>query len=92
MSNSGGAAMHSKHFSFQNQTIPNLVANLQPEFNQPILDRTGLTGSFDVSLDVAFGNGTSESDAIMQTMRAQLGLELTPGREPLNLLIVEIAK
>jgi uncharacterized protein (TIGR03435 family) len=92
LSNAGGAAMQSKNFSVQNQTIADFVKNLQPDFNQPILDRTGLTGNFDVSLDVTYGNGASEKDAIMQTMPVQLGLQLTPGREPLDLLIVEKAK
>jgi len=92
MSSLGGAARQSKKFSFQNQSIPNLIQNLQPEFGQPILDRTGLTGNYDVSLDVTYGNGTSESDALRQTLSTQLGLELTPGREPLDVLVVEKAK
>ena len=92
MSSLGGAARQSKKFSFQNQSITNLIQNLQPEFGQPILDRTGLTGNYDVSLDVTYGNGTSESDALRQALPAQLGLELTPGREPLDVLMVEKAK
>jgi uncharacterized protein (TIGR03435 family) len=53
-------------------------------FDQPILDRTGLTGNYDVSLDVSFGNGTSESDAVRQSMSAQPGLELTPAASRLT--------
>jgi uncharacterized protein (TIGR03435 family) len=92
MSNNGGAATQSKNFNLQNQTIASLVKNLQPEFKQPILDRTGLAGTFDVSLDISFGNGLSESDAVRQALPVQLGLQLAPAREPLDILIVEKAK
>ena len=88
----GGADTRSRTIASQNQPISALVKNLQGYFDQPVIDRTGLTGNFDASLEVSLRNGDSESDAIKQALPAQLGLELTPSREPMEMLVVEKAK
>jgi uncharacterized protein (TIGR03435 family) len=66
---------------------------------RPVIDRTGLTGAYDVRLEVedtipgsprpdgaaADPPGTS----IVTTIRKQLGLELTPGKGPHEFLVVD---
>ncbi|HXR08170.1 MAG TPA: TIGR03435 family protein, partial [Candidatus Acidoferrum sp.] len=79
----GGATMH-----LNNVPISHLVSSLQRYFDPPIIDRSGLTGKFDISLDI----GTPGSDAIKQSLTEQLGLGLNPGVEPLDLLVVEADK
>lgn len=93
-SSSGGASVgvRSRKVAVQNQLISIFVKNLQAYFDKPLLDRTGLTGNLDFALDVALGSGGSESDAIMRALPAQLGLELVPSREPLELLVAQKAK
>jgi uncharacterized protein (TIGR03435 family) len=88
-SSRAGAAVKKKTVTLQNQPISNLVKNLQGSFDRPILDRTGLTGNYDISMDITLGPGDSESDAIARTLPAQLGLELVPARELIELLTVE---
>jgi uncharacterized protein (TIGR03435 family) len=85
----GGATVRSRQVASLNQPISILVKNLQGFFVQPVIDRTGLTGNFDVSLNVSTGGGGPESDAIRQALPAQLGLELVPSREPVEMLVVE---
>ena len=89
-----GAGMdtRSRTFASQNQPVSALVKNLQGHFDKPVIDRTGLTGNFDVSLEVTLRNGDSESDAIRQALPSQLGLELTPSREQMEMLMVEKTK
>jgi uncharacterized protein (TIGR03435 family) len=70
-----------------------LPKNLQGYFDKPILDQTGLTGNYDVSLEVASNTDrAAEMDAIASALPAQLGLELVPSRQALELLVVEKAK
>ena len=79
--------------SSSNAPISTLVGWLQSYFDPPIIDRSGLTGNFDFSLNL----GTSLSDAnrhnqtegITSNLTEQLGLSLLPGIEPLDLLVVE---
>jgi uncharacterized protein (TIGR03435 family) len=75
--------------NYGNMSIASLVKNLQHNFQQPIVDRTGLTGEYDFSLNVSWEPGTLKSDAYNQALSAQLGLELTPGTVPLDLLMVQ---
>jgi uncharacterized protein (TIGR03435 family) len=91
-SSSAGTGQRSRQVGSQNQPISSLIKNLQGYFDKPIIDRTGLTGNFDVSLTVTTGNGGSESDAIMQAMPVQLGLELVPSHESMEMLVVEKVK
>jgi uncharacterized protein (TIGR03435 family) len=75
-----------------NQPISALIRNLQGNFDQPIVDRTGLTGNFDVSLAIKTPDGVSDRDAIIQALSAQLGLDLVPGRDSVEMLVVEKVK
>ena len=79
---------------FSNVSISSLVSTLQRSFDPPIFDRSGLTGRFDISLSVAASgtNAMMRTNAIMQSLTEQLGLTLTPGLEPLDLLVVEADK
>jgi uncharacterized protein (TIGR03435 family) len=68
--------------------ISNLVSSLQIFFDPPIIDRSGLTGRFDISLNIT----AVEGDSVKKSLTEQLGLGLDPGVEPLDLLIVEANK
>jgi uncharacterized protein (TIGR03435 family) len=87
---SGGGGPTGRSMIYHNVTTASLIKDMQPSFQQPILDRSGLTGNYDASLPFGWGFGQllQKSDAILQAL-TPLGLELTPGREPLDLLIVE---
>jgi len=56
---------------------------------QPVIDRTGLTGSYAVDLNWQPAAGQSEADALRQALLDQLGLELAPDQQSINMLIVE---
>jgi uncharacterized protein (TIGR03435 family) len=74
------------------QQISGLIDWLENSFDKPIINRTGLTKNYDMDLDWKPQAGQSETDALQQTLLNQLGLELVPSREPIEMLVVEKVK
>jgi uncharacterized protein (TIGR03435 family) len=82
------------------QTIPQLVSALFQQTDHPIMDLTGLTGKYDLTL--TFGSRTTkelsatsadaradEAPAIFQALPEQLGLKLESRKMPVDLVIVD---
>ena len=65
---------------------------LDEYFQIPVMDRTGLTGNFDVAATWDEPVGGHNPDALKEALINQLGLELVPGREPVEMLVVEKVK
>jgi len=61
-----------------------LAAGIEDVLNVPVIDETGLQGKFDWDLVWEAGNPRSIIDAV----RTQFGLELTPARRKLEIVIV----
>jgi uncharacterized protein (TIGR03435 family) len=59
---------------------------------QPIVDHTGLTGSYDIKLSYAplnDPNATSNNPDIFTAIQEQLGLKLVPAKVPVDYLIID---
>ena len=69
-----------------NITAARFAEAIQGLLPKPVVDRTGLTGNYD------FITGSFGADKLNQVFLDQLGLELVPGREPLEMLVVEKAR
>ena len=89
------------HMNQANRPIDSLLYDLEHYLQVPIIDRTGLTGRFDVDLtwddEKKWDDRTgrfyfTNPDGLKQAVLDQLGLELVPGREPIEMLVVEKAK
>ena len=77
---------------FTGQSLAGLIPNLEEVFEVPIIDQTGLTGRYDVKLKWHESNsGHTNPEDLKQALLDQLGLELVPGRESIEMLIVEKA-
>ncbi len=85
-------------------TIGNLIDVLIDQLDRPVLDMTGLTGSYGFTLDFTQTRGLSEStrveDAppgfsggatIFAALPDQLGLRLEPRKAPIDLLVIDSA-
>jgi len=68
-----------------------LTRFLEGVFGEPIIDQTGLTQHFSIDLRWPSPH-PQERAAIQQAVLDQLGLELVPGRESVEMLIVEKAR
>jgi uncharacterized protein (TIGR03435 family) len=80
------------------RTMGDLAANLTGRMNQPVLDRTGLTGSYDFVLRWTpenFSNAAASAGAsrdgtpIVTALQEQLGLKLEAQRAPVEFLIID---
>jgi uncharacterized protein (TIGR03435 family) len=83
------------------QGIPvrNLVEQLSRLLNRPVLDKTGLTGAFDFSLEFApEGKGADAagdlpvSPSLFTAVQEQLGLKLESRKAPVEILVVDKAE
>jgi uncharacterized protein (TIGR03435 family) len=83
------------------QTMQQLAEVLQPITGRPIVDRTGLTGTFDFDLQwtsgpVASAPGRSplpdDGPSIFVALQEQLGLRLEPGRAPFDVVVVDAVR
>jgi bla regulator protein BlaR1 len=63
-----------------------------PQVDRPVVDRTGLEGSFDFDLDftpLAPATAATDAPSIFTALDEQLGLRLEPGRGPVDVLVIE---
>lgn len=82
---------HRNHV-LEGQSIDAVTQWLQSYFKMPILNQTGLTNLYDMTLKWKPLPGQSENDAIRQLLLTQFGLELVPAREKIEMLVVEKVK
>ena len=87
-----------KRFEFDDFTMAQFANVLWREVDRPVIDRTGLTGKYDVRLDFAPQNsgdprvaGAPEPQGveIFTALTEQLGLKLEPSKGPIVLLVVD---
>ncbi|HST80013.1 MAG TPA: TIGR03435 family protein, partial [Verrucomicrobiae bacterium] len=80
--------------------IKELVDFLQPQVGRPIVDKTGLNGVYDFAMTVEnwqktrkLDNGNDpQFDALFRAVSEQLGLELKPATDPVEVLVIDHAK
>ncbi len=88
-----------------NQTMEGLAKSLETDLGIPVINQTGLTNSYDFSLEWqnktvkrnTYGipldrAGNLNLDEIKQALTDQLGLELVPATMPIEMLVVEKAQ
>jgi uncharacterized protein (TIGR03435 family) len=74
-------------WSFTDRTIPGLIDLIAVAIgDRPILDKTGLTGHYDFSLEI-----DGEHPREMQPAIEDLGLKLASAKEPVEILVIEHA-
>ena len=80
-------------YSCVNQPISALTYFLELYLGTPVVDRTGLAGGFDMDLKWdATDKANRNVDGLKQALLDQLGLELVPAQEPVEMLVVEKAR
>jgi len=87
--NSSSEGSGSDRFSCVNQSISFLTGYLEGILGTPVIDQTGLTQNFDINLK--WNRNDPQHDSLKQALLDQLGLELAPSRQPIEMLVVEKA-
>jgi RNA polymerase sigma factor (sigma-70 family) len=82
----------SGRYSYHSVTLSQLANFCEGAWQIPVFDRTGLTNKFDIDFKWQRKNGDAEKEALKQALLDQLGLELVPSREPIEMLVVEKVK
>jgi uncharacterized protein (TIGR03435 family) len=85
--------------SVRGLTMPQLAAFLQVELiraehlggveNRPVVDRTGLTGVYQIHLDFSRRPDDDTHPDLFTALQEQLGLKLEPRKEPVEVLVVD---
>jgi uncharacterized protein (TIGR03435 family) len=74
-------------------SMPGVTGLLSRVLRGPVIDRTGIKGTFDISLqwseDLAPAETPDAPPALSSALRETLGLELKSGRGPVDVLVVE---
>jgi uncharacterized protein (TIGR03435 family) len=79
-------------FSDRNKPLSDLARFLEGRFEIPVIDQTGLTNHFDIDLKWNETNWQHPNlVGLKQALLDQLGLELVPGYEPVEMLVIEKA-
>ena len=91
MTNTTAGAGRGRFFSTR-QTLFGLVYYLEYYLQKPVIDQTGLTNIFDINLKWDEPNHKTNPDNLKQALLNQLGFELVPSRESIEMLVVEKVK
>jgi uncharacterized protein (TIGR03435 family) len=81
------------YYSCRNQTLSSLAGFLEGNLATPVIDQTGLKASFDIDLkwkDADYQH--PDPDKLKRAVLDQLGLELVPDRQPIEMLLFEKVK
>ena len=79
-------------WSENGQPVSVLIPQLELFFELPITDHTGLTNKYDTNVKWKRPFLGSDREAVRQAFLDQLGLELAPAKETIEVLVVEAAK
>lgn len=71
---------------FQNATLAGLVNTLANMLDQPVVDRTGLTGHYTYTLDL---RSDPSGPSLFTAVEEQLGLKLESGKAPVEVLLID---
>jgi uncharacterized protein (TIGR03435 family) len=66
---------------------------LSKEVGRPVVDKTGLTGKYDFTLEYSpsarAGFDESEKPSVFTALEEQLGLKLVPSKESIDVLVID---
>jgi len=86
--------------TFETAHISELVDQLSTQLHRPVIDKTGLTGKFDIKLEWARDTSPSSDAAandtsgpsIFTAVQEQLGLKLVPTKGPVETIVIDHAE
>jgi uncharacterized protein (TIGR03435 family) len=91
--NKNGSSTYGKsgQLVMKNQSLSSLATSVERMVRVPVLDRTGLKNHYDMTLKIKQTWPVTPKDQVDAALR-ELGLELVPSRETIDMLVVEKTK
>ena len=86
---SGGSQFAVLELCGTNVPISTLTGYLENKLKIPVVDKTGLEGNVDFVLHYPMGWRLADQENLKTSLLNELGLELVPGREPVEMLVVK---
>lgn len=87
----GGALTSGTGIAGKNISMPELATRISGVLKRPVLDRTGLTGTFDFEYRTADpAANTDPTGGVFASMQG-IGLRLTPAKGPVEILVIDHA-
>ncbi len=78
---------------YQKATMALFAQNLAPPLGRTVVDRTGLAGEYDFTLEWSPEEGMStESPSLFTALQEQLGLKLESAKAPVKILVIDHAE
>jgi uncharacterized protein (TIGR03435 family) len=84
----GRGAINGDGIAGQNSSMPLLAKRLSPYVGRPVLDQTGIEGSFDFRFNYAVGDDKPDVVFTISTSLQALGLKLEPRRGPVETIMI----
>jgi uncharacterized protein (TIGR03435 family) len=69
--------------------LMSLIARIQPFVDRPLVDATGLVGSFEWSVSFATNATSTTAPAIYSALPEQLGIKLERRTAPMDVVVVD---
>ncbi len=86
----GGGRVGNGRLKLNNTSISGLALQLEHQLETPVLDETGLTNHYDI--DFEWNIFAHNPNSLKKDVLEQLGLELTPASQPIEMLVVAKAR
>ncbi len=80
--------MASAYLTYREITVSTFAEHLADVLQTPVLDRTGLPGTYDFHIEFGFGDRSS-SASIFTALQEQLGLKLQSRNGPVDILVID---
>ncbi len=96
--NNSDTSMNNSDLTATNISMPSLTDVLSQEVERPVVDKTGLTGKFDLKLkwtregkagQQETGQDSNAPPSLFTALQEQLGLKLQPGKDPVQTLVID---
>ena len=92
-----GTSMQNTDLTVTNEPLTALAQELSRDLERPVVDKTGLTGKYDLHLkwsrqDAPAADAGQDPDApppLFTALEEQLGLKLLPGKDPVKVIVID---
>ena len=86
------AGPNGRGFAGTNAPMNLLALNLSRILDRNVIDKTGLDGYWDFTVDFARNPSDTEGPTVFTALREQLGLRLVPAKGPVEHIVIEAAE